>query len=58
MNVKEYRNIVHEDIALAAKVSMNSLQEEFLVYVAGLLVNGEEFDDFVECIYEGITRRN
>lgn len=58
MNVKEYRNIVHEDIALAAKVSMNNLQEEFLVYAAGLLVNGEEFDDFVECIYEGITRRN
>ena len=58
MNNREYRKIVHEDIALAAKASMNGLQEEFLIYAAGLLVNGEEFDDFVECFYEGITRRN
>lgn len=58
MNIKEYRNIVHEDIALAVKASLNTAQEEFLLYAAGLLVNGEEFDDFVECSYEGITRRN
>lgn len=58
MNEKEYRKIVHEDITLAAKASSNSLQEEFLIYAAGLLVNGEEFDDFVECSYEGTTRRN
>ena len=58
MNNREYRKIVHEDITLAAKASMNGLQEESHIYAAGLLVNGEEFDDFVECFYEGITRRN
>ncbi len=58
MNVENYRELVHEDIALAAKVSDSSLKDEFLLYAAGILANGEEFDDFTECHYEGITRRN
>lgn len=58
MKVEDYRELIHEDIEFARKASDSSSQDEFLLYAAGLLVNGEEFDDFVECHYEGITRRN
>lgn len=58
MNVENYREFVHEDIELAAKASESSLQDEFLLYATGVLANGEEFDDFTECHYEGVTRRN
>lgn len=58
MNVEEYQLLVHEDIELASKASSNSQKEEFLLYAIGLLANGEEFDDFIECSYEGTTRRN
>ena len=58
MNVEDYRDIVHEDISLAARVNKSTPKEEFLLYAIGVLVNGEEFDDFIECPFEGITRRN
>lgn len=58
MNVEGYREIVHEDIELAVKVNNSNSKDEFLLYAVGVLINGEEFDDFVECHYEGTTRRN
>ena len=58
MNVEEYRKLVLEDIDLAVKASGSSAEEEFLLYATGILMNGEEFDDFVECHFEGLTRRN
>ena len=58
MTVEEYRDIVHEDMSLAVKANVSSLKEEFLLYTTGILINGEEFDDFNECYYEGVTRRN
>ena len=57
MNVEEYREIVHNDIDMAAKVNNNELAYEYLSYATGILINGEEFDDFVECHFEGTTRR-
>lgn len=57
MNVEEYRSVLHEDIALAANANMSNEEDEFLTYVTDILIAGEEFDDFVECYYEGITRR-
>jgi len=57
MKVEEYREVLHEDIALAANANMTSVNDEFLQYVTGILSAGEEFDDFIECYYEGITRR-
>lgn len=56
MNVNEYRSILHEDIALAANANMSNMEEEFLRYVTDILIAGEEFDDFVECYWEGIAR--
>lgn len=56
MNVNEYRSILHEDIALAANANMSNIEEEFLRYVTDILIAGEEFDDFVECYWEGLSR--
>ena len=58
MNIEGYRDVLHEDIQLAASANENGEDEEFLAYAVGVLINGEEFDDFVECHYEGVTRRN
>ena len=58
MNVEEFRRLVLEDIELAANASGDTKEEEFLLYATGLLMNGEEFDDFIECRFEGVTRRN
>lgn len=57
MKIDDYRNLVHDDIAIACNVSSSNEAEEFLSYTTGLLINGEEFDDFVECHCEGLTRR-
>lgn len=58
MNVEEYRESLHEDIALEAKTNASNLEEEFLNCVVGILKDGEEFDDFTECYYEGINKKN
>lgn len=58
MNTDGYRQVLHEDIALAVKANNSNPEDEFLTYAVGVLINGEEFDDFVECHYDGITRRN
>lgn len=57
MTIDEYRDTLHEDIALAANVNMSTPEEEFLKYVTDILIDGEEFDDFEECYYEGVSRR-
>ena len=57
MKIEEYRSIVHEDIEVARKIGSGNSAEEFLTYATGLLINGEEFDDFIECHCEGLTRR-
>ena len=57
MNVEEYREVLHEDIAIAAHANMTTESDEFLSYVTNILIAGEQFDDFIECYYEGVTRR-
>lgn len=58
MNIEGYRETVHEDMELAVNANSSNVKDEFLLYAVGVLINGEEFDDFVECHYEGVTRRN
>lgn len=58
MKIEEYRKILHDDIAIACEANSNeNATNEFLSYAIGLLINGEEFDDFVECHCDGLTRR-
>ena len=56
MKVEEYRELLHEDSAIACEANSNDNEsEEFLSYVTGILMSGEEFDDFIECHCEGGT---
>lgn len=57
MKIDDYRALIHEDISIACDINSSSEAEEFLSYTTGLLINGEEFDDFIECHCDGITRR-
>ncbi len=57
MKTEDYRKILHEDIEIACSVNNSTEGEEFFSYAAGLLMNGEEFDEFIECRCEGTTRR-
>ena len=41
MTLNEYREVLHEDIALAASADMSTPEEEFLRYVTDILVDGE-----------------
>ncbi len=56
MNIEGYRNVVHEDIRLAAQAGGSSEADEFLLYSARLLED-TEYDEYKECHYEGLTRR-
>ena len=55
MNAIEYRDVLLEDItlAVAANENISNIESEFLSYVTDILIAGEEFDDFIECYYEG-----
>lgn len=57
MNAVEYREILLEDIVIAANANMSNVESEFLTYVTDILIAGEEFDDFIECYYEGVSRK-
>ncbi len=57
MNINEYREVLHEDIAVAANANMSNVEEEFIRYTTDILIAAEEFDDFIESYYDGISRR-
>lgn len=57
LKTNEFRDLLHEDMAISAELNARSLQEEFMSYATEVLMNGEEFDDFVDCHCEGLTRR-
>ena len=56
MKVEEYRSQLHEDVSIAATSNMTTPQDEFLKIVTDILISGEEFDDFIDCYYEGVSR--
>jgi len=56
MKVEEYREVLHEDVSIAANANMSNPEDEFLRIVTEILMAGEEFDDFVGCYYEGVSR--
>lgn len=57
MDVKEYREALHEDMSLAAQADISTEAGEFLDYATKILIDAEEFDDFTECYYDGISKR-
>ena len=56
MKVEEYRAMLQEDVAIAAASNMTNPEDEFLAIVTDILISGEEFDDFVSCYYEGVSK--
>ena len=57
MSVEEYRASLHEDIAIKASTNYTNPSDEFILYATTMLSEAEEFDDFIECYYEGVSRR-
>lgn len=57
MDVKEYRETLHEDISIAAQADILTEADEFLLYATKVLIDAEEFDDFIDCYYDGISKR-
>lgn len=57
MDVKEYREALHEDMSFAAQADISTEAGEFLDYATKILIDAEEFDDFTECYYDGISKR-
>ncbi len=57
MTVEEYRENLQDDMALQADANYSTSEEEFIQYVTGILIDAEEFDDFTECYWEGVSRR-
>ncbi len=57
MDVKEYRETLHEDMSLAAQADISTEAGEFLDYSTKILIDAEEFDDFTECYYDGTSKR-
>lgn len=57
MTVEEYRESLMDDFALDADAKYTTQEDEFISYATGILIDAEEFDDFVECYYEGVSRQ-
>ena len=57
MNINEYRQSLHEEIARISESELENPNFSFLMYVRDLLIDGEEIDDFDECYWEGISTR-
>lgn len=58
MTLEEYREKIHNDIAVNAASKTVSPEEEFLKYATEMLTDAAEFDDFTESYYDGISYHN
>lgn len=58
MNVEEYRTNLLEDIRVNSQYEMSNIQSEFIKCVSSILIDAEEFDDFIEGYFEGTADGN
>lgn len=58
MNLEEYRQELIEQIKISADYEMNTVQNEFVDNITNILIEAEEFDDFEQGYFEGISERN
>lgn len=56
MKIEEYRTMLQDDVSIAADINMSNQQDEFLRIVTDILISAEEFDDFTNCYYEGVSK--
>lgn len=58
MNLEEYRQELIEQIKISADYEMNTIQNEFVHDITNILIEAEEFEDFEQGYFEGISERN
>ncbi|MPQ44065.1 AIPR family protein [Clostridium tarantellae] len=58
MELLEYRQVLLEDIRIAANANMTDINSEFINYITDILIEAEEFDDFTEIYFESIGKKN
>ncbi len=57
MNITEYREELHRSIAIDVGAYMSIPETEFLINYTRILIDAEEFEDFTECYYEGVSKK-
>lgn len=55
MKVEEYRSVLQEDVQVAASANLSNPHDEFLKIISEILIDAEEFDDFTNCHFEGVS---
>lgn len=55
MKVEEYRSVLQENVQIAASANLSNPHDEFLKIVTDIMSDAEEFDDFTNCHFEGIS---
>ena len=58
MSIEEFRKDLLEELKVSAEYDINDIQSEFVRHVVEILINAEEFDEFVEGYFEGIGEKN
>ncbi len=58
MDITEYRNNIVETIKLNSELEFTSDKEEFVSYVTNLLIDAEEFDEYIPVHFEGIGKKS
>lgn len=58
MNLEEYKSFLLEELKVSSEYEMNDINTEFVKYVTDILIDAEEFDDFVEGYWCGTGERN
>lgn len=58
MELSEYRNQMFQDIQVAASANIADISSEFINYATNILIDAEEIEDFTECYFESIGKRN
>ncbi len=58
MKIEDFAQNMLEDLRISSISELNDIQAEFVNYVVNILIDAEEFDDFVEGYFEGIGERN
>jgi hypothetical protein len=58
MELIDYRNQMFQDIQVSARANIADISSEFINYVTNILIDAEEIEDFTECYFESIGKRN
>jgi len=58
MDLNEYRNQLFQNIQVSARANIADISSEFLNYVTNILIDAEEIEDFTECYFECLGKRN